>query len=79
MLDGKLSGLLEIGNQIPIRDKDRSQFMGLVKELTEKSVKMDFSHPLAEKNLDFSGETIDIQNAGEDEFVHGYTHGQDRC
>lgn len=80
MKEGKIEeGLLDIGNQIPMRDNEGNQFTGIVRETAEESVKMDFNHPLAGTNLHFSGEVIDIRNATEDEMARGHAHGPDIC
>jgi FKBP-type peptidyl-prolyl cis-trans isomerase SlyD len=36
---------------------------------------MDFNHPLAGKDLHFTGEILSIRNATEEEIAHGHVHG----
>jgi FKBP-type peptidyl-prolyl cis-trans isomerase SlyD len=36
---------------------------------------MDFNHPLAGKNLYFTGTILDVRNATPDELAHGHVHG----
>ncbi len=80
MKDGKLDEeLLTIGNQIPMRDKNGNHFTGVVKEVGEESVKMDFNHPLAGTNLFFSGEVVDVREASQDELKHGHASNPDAC
>lgn len=78
--DGTLDEeLLAIGNQIPMRDKNGNHFTGIVQEVAEESVKMDFNHPLAGTNLFFSGEVVEIREASEDELKHQHAHNPDAC
>ncbi|MCK5774973.1 MAG: FKBP-type peptidyl-prolyl cis-trans isomerase, partial [Bacteroidales bacterium] len=43
--------LLTIGNQIPMQDSQGNRLNGVVKELKEELVVMDFNHPLAGQDL----------------------------
>lgn len=80
MKDGEITDdLLKIGNQIPMRDKSGSHFMGLVIAVSEESVKMDFNHPLAGNDLFFTGTVMEIREPTEDEMKHGHAHGPDIC
>lgn len=80
MKDDKLDEeLLTIGNQIPMRDKDGNHFTGIVQEVAEETIKMDFNHPLAGTSLCFSGEVIEIREASQDELKHGHAHTPESC
>jgi FKBP-type peptidyl-prolyl cis-trans isomerase SlyD len=37
---------------------------------------MDFNHPLAEKELMFSGKVLKIRAASPEELDHGHVHGE---
>jgi len=75
-VDGKIEeGLLTIGNQITMEDSHGNPMDGIVLELTETEVKMDFNHSLAGLNLHFSGEILDVREATKEELQHGHVHG----
>lgn len=66
------SGLLEVGNEIPMMTSDGHQLLGRVSEVGSDSVKMDFNHPMAGKTLDFTGEIVDVREATEEDLnPHG--------
>ncbi len=76
-IDGKIEeGLLDVGNQITMQDQHGNPIDGIVLEVTNEAVKMDFNHPLAGEDLYFSGEIIDIREADADEVSHGHVHGE---
>ena len=49
---------------------------GLVVSIGDDHVMMDFNHPLAEKELIFTGKVIKIREATADEIAHGHVHGE---
>jgi FKBP-type peptidyl-prolyl cis-trans isomerase SlyD len=76
VIDGNIEeGLLTLGNQITMEDNHGNPMDGIVLEVTEKEVKMDFNHPLAGLDLHFSGEILDVREASEEEMQHGHVHG----
>lgn len=80
MVDGAIEdGLLTVGNQIPMSTADGQHLLGIVAEVTEDKVKMDFNHPMAGKVLDFSGEIIDVREATEADYMAGMGGGCDDC
>ncbi|MBN1599770.1 MAG: peptidylprolyl isomerase [Bacteroidales bacterium] len=79
-IDGKIDdNMLKLGNKIPMQDASGNKLSGVVKEITEESVKMDFNHPLAGKDLFFKGEITDIREATEEELHHGHAHYPGSC
>ncbi|HML84614.1 MAG TPA: peptidylprolyl isomerase [Bacteroidales bacterium] len=76
--NGKLNeSLVSLGNTIPMQDQEGHRLDGLVLEITDKVVKMDFNHPLAGQALHFSGEILELRDATEEELAHGHVHGPD--
>jgi FKBP-type peptidyl-prolyl cis-trans isomerase SlyD len=67
--------MLEEGKVIPMQDQNGNPLQGVVVEVGEESVKMDFNHRLAGKTLDFTGEVVDVRPATSDEISHGHVHG----
>ena len=68
--------MLEPGNFIPMADSEGNQLQGRVVEVSEETVKMDFNHPLAGKDLNFKGKVEKIREATEEELDHGHVHGE---
>jgi len=62
MADGKLDeAMLAIGNMIPMMDNQGHQLAGVVKAVGADTVTMDFNHPLAGKELNFSGKVEQVR------------------
>lgn len=76
--NGKINDkLMFAGNVVPMRDEQGNQFDGLILSFDDKVVNMDFNHPLAGKELFFTGKIIDIREATAEEISHGHSHGHD--
>lgn len=58
---------LLIGNEIPMMDNHGNRHNGVVVDVNEKAVVMDFNHPLAGKQLHFKGEIIEVREANQEE------------
>lgn len=67
--------MLEEGNYIPMTDSEGNQLQGRVVEIGEDTVKMDFNHPLAGKELYFKGKVENVREATQEELDHGHVHG----
>lgn len=76
MVDGKVNeDMLNVGQIVPMKDQNGNPLNGTVIELTEETVKMDFNHMLAGKELNFSGEILEVRQATQEEIDHGHIHG----
>ncbi len=75
MDEGKLIPELVLGGVIHMQDNHGNRMRGEVREIKEATVIMDFNHPLADKNLDFTGEILDVREADAEEIAHGHVHG----
>lgn len=67
--------VIKVGNVLPMMDDQGHQFQGIVVELTEDAVIMDFNHPMAGKELNFTVTVADVRPATEEELAHGHVHG----
>ncbi len=63
------------GNFLPMVDDQGNHMQGLVVEVGADFIVMDFNHPLADKDLHFSGEVLDVREASAEELAHGHAHG----
>jgi len=63
MVDGKLAeDILFVGSQVPMSDAKGNRMTGIVKEVGEETVKMDFNHPMAGKTLHFEVEVVSVRD-----------------
>lgn len=65
---------MKVGTSLPMEFNGHTVF-GTIMEITDKVVKMDFNHPLAGKNLHFTGNILEVRVAEEEELAHGHVHG----
>jgi len=68
--------ILQVGNYIPMTDEEGNRMQGMVVSIGPENVMMDFNHPLAEKELMFSGKVLKIRAATPEEIDHGHVHGE---
>ncbi|MCF8225886.1 MAG: FKBP-type peptidyl-prolyl cis-trans isomerase [Bacteroidales bacterium] len=79
-VDGKIDdNMLKTGNMIPMMDNSGNRLNGKVIEIKESAITMDFNHPMAGKDLYFSGKVTEVREATPDELSHGHVHGKDNC
>ncbi|NJN77689.1 MAG: peptidylprolyl isomerase [Saprospiraceae bacterium] len=67
--------MLQVGQIIPMRNDQGHMLQGLVVEVSDNQVTMDFNHPMAGKNLYFTGEIEELRDATAEELDHGHVHG----
>ncbi|MFN4235288.1 MAG: peptidylprolyl isomerase [Bacteroidia bacterium] len=67
--------MVKVGNMLPMVDQDGNRLQGLVVDVNDQFVIMDFNHPLADKDLRFVGTVLKIREATPDEIAHGHVHG----
>lgn len=70
------SDLLVVGNIVPMQDQDGNPLTGVIREISDDSVKMDFNHPLSDQALNFAGTVVSIREATAEEMDHGHVHGE---
>ena len=69
-VDGKIDeNQIKIGNVVPMLDNAGNRLQGIVLEITDSFVKMDFNHPLAGDDLFFQGVVIELRDATAEELA----------
>ena len=77
-VDGEVrKDMLNIGQVVPMQDQNGNPLNGTVMEVADDKVKMDFNHMLAGKELNFTGEILEVREATQAELDHGHVHGPD--
>lgn len=71
--------LIKIGNTVPMMSSNGQRMNGLVLEITDEIVKMDFNHPLAGEDLFFTGKVIQVREASEEEVAQILSGGGGGC
>ena len=80
MVDGKLAeDILFEGSQVPMSDAQGNRMMGIVKEVGESTVKMDFNHPMAGKTLNFDVEVISVRDVTPEDLAGKCGCGECSC
>jgi FKBP-type peptidyl-prolyl cis-trans isomerase SlyD len=69
--------LPNVGDVIPLQDNNGNQFRAGVTAVHDETISVDLNHPMAGKNLIFSGVILNVREATQDELAHGHAHGAD--
>jgi FKBP-type peptidyl-prolyl cis-trans isomerase SlyD len=68
--DGVLNeDICKVGNEVPMSDSDGNPLTGVINEIGENFVKMDFNHPMAGIDLFFTGKIVDVREATDREIA----------
>jgi FKBP-type peptidyl-prolyl cis-trans isomerase SlyD len=66
---------LEPGVEIQLRDEEGQVLDARIHTVREESVRLNFNHPLAGKELNFDVTVVDLRHATPEELEHGHVHG----
>lgn len=67
--------ILFIGSVLPMMDQEGNPLEGEILEITDEYFTIDFNHPLAGEDLNFSGKVFEVRPATNEELDHGHVHG----
>lgn len=68
--DGKINeDICRVGNEVPMTDSEGNPLTGIINEIADTYVRLDFNHPMAGIDLFFSGKIVDIRDATENELA----------
>jgi FKBP-type peptidyl-prolyl cis-trans isomerase SlyD len=63
MIDGKIAEeILFVGNVVPMSDAEGHRMPGIIREVKDETVVMDFNHPMAGKTLNFEVEVVSVRD-----------------
>ena len=65
---------MEIGTQIELHDEAGHPMVARIDQVGETSVRLDFNHPLAGKELHFAVKIAGLRLATQEEMDHGHVH-----
>ncbi len=67
---------LQIGTELALQQPDGHEMHAVIAGINSDSVKLDFNHPLAGKELTFRVTVAGLRTASDEEIAHGHVHGQ---
>lgn len=73
--EGKLAEGIEEGKIVPLQDQNGRVVPAKVVKINDASLTMDVNHPLADQDLHFTGNVVEIREATKEELEHGHVHG----
>lgn len=68
---------LEPGVALRLQDESGNVHMAVIDSVTDDTVRLDFNHPLAGKELHFDVKVVGLRDATDEELMHGHVHGSD--
>ena len=71
MQNNVLMDMVKVGAQLMMQTSDGRPIAGIVREIGDNHVKMDFNHDMAGKHLHFSGEILDVRESTDEDFSAG--------
>jgi FKBP-type peptidyl-prolyl cis-trans isomerase SlyD len=64
------------GEVLPLEDENGNQMQGIITQVNEDSIVVDFNHPMAGVDLHFVGHVQGVREATQLEITHGHVHGE---
>ncbi|HBL77448.1 MAG: peptidylprolyl isomerase [Bacteroidetes bacterium GWF2_42_66] len=75
-VDGEFDDeIIKEGNTVPMMSSNGQRMNGIVVEITDDTVKMDFNHPLAGEDLFFNGNVLEVREATDEEISALFSGG----
>jgi FKBP-type peptidyl-prolyl cis-trans isomerase SlyD len=67
---------LEVGTEIQVTDQQGHDLVARIDNVESDSVRLDFNHPLAGKELSFDVKIVGLREPTEEELDHGHVHSE---
>lgn len=68
---------MEVGTLVQVHDQDGHDLAARIDQVEADSVRLDFNHPLAGKELKFDVKIVSLREPAQEELDHGHVHGGD--
>jgi len=65
---------MKVGTEIQVQNQAGQPMYARIDTVGDASVRLDFNHPLAGKDLHFSVKVVDLRSATDEEKEHGHVH-----
>jgi FKBP-type peptidyl-prolyl cis-trans isomerase SlyD len=79
MTDGKINDdICRVGNEVPMMDTEGNPLNGIINEITDTYIRIDFNHPMAGLELFFSGKIVNVRQATDEE-ISGLDNSCSSC
>ena len=65
---------MEVGIELQIKDHSGDIMDARIDAVNDETVRLDFNHPLAGKQLNFSVQVVSLRQPNEEELEHGHVH-----
>jgi FKBP-type peptidyl-prolyl cis-trans isomerase SlyD len=65
---------MEVGIELELKDKSGDIMDARIDAVNEETVRLDFNHPLAGKQLNFAVQVVALRQPSEEELEHGHVH-----
>lgn len=66
--DGNINDeICKVGNEVPMMDSEGHHLNGIINEITDDYIRMDFNHPMAGIDLFFSGKIVEVREPTDQE------------
>ncbi len=66
---------MKVGTELQVQNQAGQPMYARIDVVGDKSVRLDFNHPLAGKDLHFSVKVVGLREATDEEKEHGHVHG----
>jgi FKBP-type peptidyl-prolyl cis-trans isomerase SlyD len=66
---------MDVGTELQVQDKSGEPMFARIAEVGAQTVRLDFNHPLAGKDLHFVVKVVGLREATQEEIAHGHVHG----
>jgi FKBP-type peptidyl-prolyl cis-trans isomerase SlyD len=66
---------MKVGTELQVQNQAGQPMFARIEQVEDKSVRLNFNHPLAGKDLHFSVKVVDLRDATDEEVEHGHVHG----
>jgi FKBP-type peptidyl-prolyl cis-trans isomerase SlyD len=66
---------MKVGTELQVQNQAGQPMFARIEQVEDTSVRLNFNHPLAGKDLHFSVKVVDLRDATDEEIEHGHVHG----
>lgn len=66
---------LKPGTELQLRGQDGEELEAYIEDVGDETIRLNFNHPLAGKELHFSIKVVELRSATPEELAHGHVHG----